>query len=312
MISELVRAIRDIVNDERKRAQLIEGSKWNQLCSFLDVLEDTEEAVAAYATQECGSSLGASYIATYGVLQALILQQDAAKHLAEALGLTDGGRANKALRNIRDIRNASTGHPTKRDRPKPTTVHFISRDTLHYGGFVLMSSGGRASDKLDEVDLKDLIAQQAEAIGDILKALLGELEALDKAHRTQFADKSLAAIFSAAPYQSANVAKATRDVTPARVGVGLAAIAELRRFLREFEAALLRRGIRLDAYGPIKKVYDELEHPVAWLAAFLENQRGRAAGSVDARDATIYAACVRARFDSLHCFADDIDEGYAA
>ena len=81
-ISELERQIRDFINQARRQHALLKDSgAWNQLCSSLDVIGDTELAFDAYDEAPDTDDAGATYILVYGVLQALVLQQDAVRHL---------------------------------------------------------------------------------------------------------------------------------------------------------------------------------------------------------------------------------------
>jgi hypothetical protein len=60
-------------------------SEWHVLCAAIDVLEDTQQAIQAFSVNNARKgrrSTGEKYLRTYGVLQALAVQQDAAKDLA--------------------------------------------------------------------------------------------------------------------------------------------------------------------------------------------------------------------------------------
>ena len=78
---------------------------------------------------------GAIYILVYGVLQALGLQQDAVIHLAEALGMKY--ELDPLLKEVREVQNASIGHPTK--RVGRARAHFICRISMTRAGFQLMT-----------------------------------------------------------------------------------------------------------------------------------------------------------------------------
>ncbi|MFH1733652.1 MAG: hypothetical protein ABIE92_02995, partial [bacterium] len=93
--------------------------KWARICSALDTIEDTEEAIYYYnenLSVELGD-FGLLYLSVYGVLQSLFVQQDAARHLCEALSseLNEKYEFKKEqnLERIRTIRNETIGHPTK-------------------------------------------------------------------------------------------------------------------------------------------------------------------------------------------------------
>ena len=135
-VSSLERQVRGFINRARKQHALLkEAAAWNQLCSSLDVIGDTELAFDAYGAAPATDDAGATYIMVYGVLQALVLQQDAVLHLAEALGLKY--ELDPLLKEVREVRNASVGHPTK--RLGRARAHFISRVSMTKSGFQLMT-----------------------------------------------------------------------------------------------------------------------------------------------------------------------------
>jgi len=59
---------------------------FNKLCSSLDVLGDVELAFDTYLSSDEHAAGGEKYLYVYGVLQALFIEQDAVRHLHEALG----------------------------------------------------------------------------------------------------------------------------------------------------------------------------------------------------------------------------------
>ena len=86
MISGLENQIRGYINRARTQYVLLQNAQsWNQLCSSLDVIGDTELCFEAYDQSPSPSGDGATYLLVYGALQALVLQQDAVRHMAEAL-----------------------------------------------------------------------------------------------------------------------------------------------------------------------------------------------------------------------------------
>ena len=128
-ISELESQIRDLINNPRKQYQLLQNStSWNQLCSSLDVIGDTELAIDSYIDKQYPNDDGSKYLLVYGILQCLFLQQYAVKHMAEALGIEYV--SDSLLKYIKDIRNKSVGHPTNKRNGKDQTSHFISRISL--------------------------------------------------------------------------------------------------------------------------------------------------------------------------------------
>ena len=64
--------IRGFVNKPRKQFNLLKNHKlWNQLCSSLDVIEDSDLAIDAYLNRKFSKDDGEKYLRLYGVLQAL-------------------------------------------------------------------------------------------------------------------------------------------------------------------------------------------------------------------------------------------------
>jgi len=88
-IPELEEQIRNFINSPRKQYTLLQDrADWNKLCSSLDVVGDTELAIDAYMGSINESATdGQKYLILYGILQVLFVQQDAVKHMIEALGL---------------------------------------------------------------------------------------------------------------------------------------------------------------------------------------------------------------------------------
>lgn len=107
-----------------------------QLCSCLDVIKDTERCLEAFLMTDIdGLDVGNKYMYVYGALQALVLQQDAVKHFTCTLK-KDYPR-DPCLKEIREIRNRSVGHPTDQGRDSGKTFNFITRDSIGNKGFEL-------------------------------------------------------------------------------------------------------------------------------------------------------------------------------
>jgi hypothetical protein len=78
---------RDLVNQPRLQQVLMKDlPRWGKLCSAMDVIEDTGMAIRSYSSGEDIRDKGKLYLETYGVLQALVVQQDAVLDLCGALG----------------------------------------------------------------------------------------------------------------------------------------------------------------------------------------------------------------------------------
>jgi hypothetical protein len=182
-IIKLTEAIRERINEPKLNDLLASNERaWLQLCSCLDALEDSDLAISAYLAGRPTGSPGAKYLAVYGVLQALFVQQDAAINLCESLGIQETINNHPTLRQIREIRNDSIGHPTKRDRKKGqiASYNFISRPTLDSEGFDLLSDDGDQFTSR-RVVIRQLVEDQRNCICGILKSAIACLKARNEA-----------------------------------------------------------------------------------------------------------------------------------
>lgn len=184
---DLLRRVRALVNESPTQSRLMENhSKWLQLASSLDAIGDCEMAIIAYLSEPTRASaspveeLGIRYLRTYGVLQVLFVQQDALINLLESL---DAAAVNlddhPELRQIRDIRHRSVGHPTKRrfwDRKKPPSYHGIVQISLTDESFQVYSNSEGGSWELESISIPELIAQQQASAAQILSDAIAWLD----------------------------------------------------------------------------------------------------------------------------------------
>ena len=138
-VAELEQEIREFINAPRSQHALLQdAASWNCLCSSLDTIGDTEFAIAAYGASPKPNSEGATYLLVYGILQALFIQQDAVDNMCKALQIDYV--IDPSLKEVREIRNDSIGHPTKRGSGKGNAYNFITRSSLTTAGFTLMAT----------------------------------------------------------------------------------------------------------------------------------------------------------------------------
>jgi hypothetical protein len=174
-IDEHARRFRDTVNIPEIHDQLVKRGKrsFEQLCASMDVLGDTEEALSAYfAGLATKHDQGTLYLITYGLLQALILQQDALTHAAESIGFRYV--LTPELKDIREVRNNAIGHPTKRGRGPQTNHYGIMRISMDAVGFVVYSFDWDRK-QMRNVQFCELIATQTANVRDTLNAMTKHL-----------------------------------------------------------------------------------------------------------------------------------------
>ncbi|MDA2913958.1 hypothetical protein MYX77_08380, partial [Acidobacteriia bacterium AH_259_A11_L15] len=279
---------------------------WHQLCSSLDVIEDTELAMAAYSAGEFGESDGARYLATYGLLQALFLQQDAVFHMCEALGIPKRLDEFEKLIEIREIRHVSIGHPTKKDRSKsrqPTSYHFISQPTLRPDGFQLLSLYADGRSEFKDVSIIELIEDQRKHVSEILISVVSELEARETAHKEKFRMEKLASTFPPTlSYSFEKIFEAIekRELAP----LGQWGLTEIKRTLVAFQESLEKRGEPCDFLG---HCYEKLEYAVGKLESFFGQTPG-----INQKDAHIFLCFVQEKVNELRKIAEELDEEYSS
>ena len=139
-IDKITNMIRDTINQSQLKGVLSQNAgSWRMLCSSLDVIEDSNSCLDSFLMTDISIETenqhlddGKKYMYLYGTLQALFVQQDAVEHLAEALQFPY--TLDSSLKHIRDIRNDSVGHPTKRGSGKRKTFNFITRVSIDNQG----------------------------------------------------------------------------------------------------------------------------------------------------------------------------------
>lgn len=193
-LGSLEDSVRDHINTHRYQQELISDlDRWNQICSSLDTFGDTLIAINDYINSDYPEKTGLKYIQTYGVLQAMFIQQDAMSNLAEAFKLSY--EISERLKSIRAIRNASIGHPSKNRVKKTVYFNYISRITLEKYGFTLIRSFDKGNDEFVEVNLLELIREQLEEITKTYSLLNEFLIDADKKHREKYMENPLVDIF---------------------------------------------------------------------------------------------------------------------
>ncbi len=162
----------------RLRADL---PRWNQLHSALDALHQTHTAVETYNRSNEELNEGQRLLSIYGLLQALVVQQDALCHLAESLQTRPVRlRRHRRLEEIRNIRNWTVGHPTKADRNFIQSHHAIRRPQVGRGGFALFSAFDDGRNQYTYVPLPQLARLQRRVISALLREMIAELRQRDE------------------------------------------------------------------------------------------------------------------------------------
>jgi hypothetical protein len=306
-VSDLVQEVRNFINNPRKQHALTQDTAaWNMLCSCLDLIGDTELAIAAYYQTHEPKNEGGKYLFVYGILQTLFLEQDAVRNLCEALGISY--TADPLLEQIREIRNDSIGHPTKRGGGKGKAFSFISRASLSKRGFDLMTTypDGR-SPLFRHVKIPSLIKSQQLILAQALTAVLKELMKEEAEHKAMFKSDRVQDVFpKVLHYYFEKVYEAIHGGKPAELGaMHIKLIAE---DIEAFKSKLDKRGI-LKAYDSVTYLLELLDYPVSQLSDYFAQHSSSA---LDNKRAYIFAFFVERKLEELKGIAVEIDEQYDA
>jgi hypothetical protein len=306
-IAELEYQIRDIINTPRKQHALLQNcAAWYMLCSCLDVIGDTEMCFDAFLSQQISDGhFGTKYLAVYGALQAIFVQQDAVANLAQALNVPY--TSDPVLQEIRDIRNDSVGHPTKRGSGQGRSYNHISQFSLGLRGFDLMTTYADGSPyRFIPVDIPDFISKQRAVLTDLLLNIINVLRREEMEHRAKFTDKKFIDLFP--PSLGYHFEKVFEGLhRPEYAEYARLNIEFVQRVLEEFTDELGRREID-GAYDGIKYTLELLEYPLQELRRYFQ---GTTETTLNAKSAYIFAYFARAQVQGLEEMAVELDEEYA-
>ncbi|RBW47106.1 hypothetical protein DS885_04730 [Psychromonas sp. B3M02] len=304
MVRKLELEIRDYINASRRQFQIM-GNKanWNKLCSALDLVGDTELAIEEYPNLCSTRSDGASYLLVYGILQTLLLQQDAAKHIADALGLKNIKRPMQ-LDEIRIIRNSAAGHPTSQKENGAHKSCFISRFSLSAVSFKMVTSFSNSSEpKFTTVSIPSLLEIQGKYIAELLEQVVDEIKKQEMEHRLMHKDNKLEDSFpQTLSYHLGKIYEAT--YTRQSFALGKVNLTTVSQVLESFKNALESRS-EWGIYDSVNFHYEQLEYPLQQLDLYFDGE-----STFNEKDAYIFASFVEKQFDELIEIAKDIDKEY--
>ncbi len=302
-INDLSESVRDHINTHRYQSVLLDDSKiWNQICSSLDVIGDSLYALESYDAAPFPEDVGLKYIYTYGILQALFLMQDALRHLSEAFNIPY--ELTETLRGIRNLRNASIGHPTKQDQKGKRYYNYISRISMAKSGFDLLRSSGDREHILTRVDITKACSDQLQGVIEAYRKIVEKLEEVDLMHKEKFKGTPLADIFhSATGYFFEKISRGIHDHSYGDREFGHSHVGLVKDTYVKFQAALVERG-ELNDYT--KFDLNEYFHALERLDEYFSG----AETSMKEADARIYLSYLRHEHKHFVKIAKEIDAEY--
>ena len=306
---EKISKIRDLINSSRKQNILLQNNiLWHMLCSCMDTIGDTEEALESFLKLDTDNSdEGSNYLCICGALQHLIVQQDAVENLYEALKLPyskDG-----SLEKIRDIRVGAIGHPTNRRNKKE--FNFINRSTLTAHSFELLtyyrtnSGNGELESKRENINVPDLIATQKSVFVDVLNNIIETLQKEEIEHRKEFADKKLIDAYKHTSYPFQKVLEATISPDSPHVELVGVHVDQILKSVEAFKTGLKERDEPDDNFA---YRYENLDYAFRHIKAFFHAPEQT---HIHREDTYILADFAQRQVEILEEIAEEIDERYS-
>ncbi len=208
-ITKISHQIRELFNNSTiKKTQVYsrkQSGDWNQFCSALDTLEDTCLAIENFQKGPNDFFIKNPYLATYGFLQALFIQQDAVNFLKISLFGESSeikwfkDKKYSELSKIRQIRNETIGHPVKKENNgrkskyenDEITSCTIDRSSLSKDGFQYILWMNSKTDH-KKINFSEIISQQDKHLGGELEMVMKEIQKEEKQHKATFKNEKLA------------------------------------------------------------------------------------------------------------------------
>lgn len=268
----------------------------------MDALGDTAIAIDSFRYRSEGqeADIGETYIYIYGLLQVLVVQQDAAASVYRRVFDKEPAK-DDGLEHIREIRNSSTGHPTRRKYGKfKDASSFVARSTMSMTFFQLsMSTPGKPAQFLD-INLRNFIETQQAVLEEHLQATIEHMKLMENKFRGMFRDKPMSPYLEKMPYISQQLMRAV--IEEDRLPLGSAAVKTMEKAFRQYEEAYKARFHR-------EHTLYELAYARRALVRLNEYYSGRLDSE---EDAYIYASFVDTILTQLIKAAAEIDAEFSA
>ncbi len=299
-IAELEQRIRDHVNTPRLHGVLSSGKNWAQLCSSMDAIGDAELGIDAFLSSDFPTDPGGAYLAIYGVLQLLFVEQDATQAIRSIFDVK--GPLPGPAKDVRDIRNWSIGHPTS---TRDGASHFIARYSMSKEGFRLLSLQSGGESVYRSVNLRRLIHDQREVLAVVLEGVLDKLIHEEQTHRDMFKGERLVDLFPKdIGYHVSKVMEGALTDDEGRRTYASTNVRFLSEVVEKFFLRISERG-RGQTFAT--DVVRDLRYPLLELRKFFEG-----GGSLTPEGARIFAFFVEHELKRLYDIAGEIDTEYAS
>lgn len=302
-IQDFENRIRELINGGRIQSNLLKDvADWNKLCSSLDLVGDSQLAIDSYSQFHNVQDEGASYLLVYGILQSLLLQQNAATHIGDSLNIKV--KLPKDLKKIRIIRNSAAGHPTFQKEKGLSKSCFITRTSISPTSFQLMTVyTGDKEYEFHHISIPTLVETQNKYLSELLKKVVDELERQEMEHRQKHKSIKLAHIFPhTISYHFSKIFEVANS--EGNLDFGAVNLKIISNCIKNFQKELSNRG-EWDVYDSINYHYELIEYPLKRLEAYFNGN-----DEMNTKDAYIFASFIAEQVKSLEVIAKELDQEY--
>ena len=175
-ISTLEHKIRGYVNNANLFDRYFDDrpdDEWKALCVSMNILGDTCLALEYYEASGIGDDYGEKYLKLYGVLQAIILQQDSICQIYRIfLGSVLQPGSDPAWKRIRNLRNLTVRHPVEKNDKNGNKRCFISRVSIENDSFqVMIWNKDKEQKEFEDINLTTLYEEYKTGTVEYLKSI---------------------------------------------------------------------------------------------------------------------------------------------
>ena len=295
---------RNLINSFHRIKHVIlkDPAKWNPLCSAMDVIGDTEDAISSFEERVDSEDRGKKTLEIYGLFQCLIVQQDAVNELNSLLGSKI--IENEELDEIRDFRNDGTGHPVRRTHGVPARSNFLYFNGSAPGKLTLHRAFHDGKDEMIEISPLEMISRQQIHIKKSLETLNALLKEKERQHREEHRKKKLASLLAGYEYCFEKIF--SHLVASQLDNFHLAEIQfnQLLGKIGQFKDQLGKRGIR-QALPGLKVTLEELDQPVIRMKEYFSGT-----SPFEPKDILSFATHLHGLTEELLEMAQEIDDEY--
>lgn len=303
-ISDLLKQLRDLINEPRRNWELMHSiQSFNQLCSAIDVISDTDSAIEAYIQSKATEDhIGMLYLQNIGVLQALVLQQDAMDHIKAALEIS-GKRLSKLeeLKEIRIFRNEAIGHPSKGSK----SFHHISQISLNTVGFELHTHSGWQC-AIKAINLPERIRIQQDVVQEYITDYINEEKKRKEEHCNMFKGGPFTKVFPL-NHDYYYEKLGNEIVGSRRYGLGPSLLETFEKAIEDLIKKLDERGEREPRLNDLKFYTRPALNAIYRLHEYFTNAND---GFLNEDDAMAFLLNLELNFEKLFNLAVEIDRDY--